>query len=1708
MKKRTFSQSTRVNFSVHCCLVGLLLSLAIVFSYLFLPLATSASVASGPSTGKAATPGQPVTQQPQAAPLVVNPGRLIFGVGGVLNGLLMTNTDGTNAVNLTDSGAAIIQHPSVSAQTGMIAFDAQSIQITPPLPAQDRRIFVMNGDGSGVRQITFVPNQANPLLTQDFNPEISPDGTKVAFISARTAGQVHQCTNVNQKVNTTNEVFVVNVDGTNLQQVTHATFVDDVNFGCEVSNNYAVAWSSDSQHLAVLGRRKYKFAKINIGVTHMYNSISIDDGDGIAFNFGGLDGVDKEPVKKARIAAPGFIDWSPNSNILFEANLGGANGENAVSIGYLKPESGPANCGVDGGGPGGGGGGGFADCTATQTLMGQIGFGGSTDGQPHGGQIFTEPGGVRYSPDGSGIVIAGASPLAGNNLLPTVFVGTGSNPILPSQGSGHLHSGLAWAPGPAIPTPNQLVLTPNPLVLYSQKTVPVIPTVLDAQGNVIVRAAVWHSGTAGFRCDTAPNQVNCSGSSLGAPDIDFTGQVTWKNREIVGNLCGENGLLRTCMPYFNSQAVPVVTVAASTPTASVHNATPGTFTITRLVNSSGALVINFSLSGTATRNADYSLSQSGNSITMASGQTTATINVQPTGNSFGSGDKTVIFTLQPDPSNTFYVDSLNNAATVTIKDDGPPPAAISLSSIAPNKGGDGGKVTVTIFGTNIKPGATVKLKRLGQADIAGTAASIAPDGTSLTAVLDLTGRARGTWDVVVTNSDNTSATLAAAFAIEQSEGPQVWIDIIGQYTYRSDVTQTFYFVYGNRGDVDAPPTEFRIFLPTPLQLNAIPELDIPGIGSGGTPLVSIDSTGTTMEFAVPKVPANSSYYSPFQLTAPGQIAHTDVQLKADSFGVNGLYDTTAAQIDKSATLTPEFVVDTDTYAKIVQHVSSATFSGSFTSEVFLTSADGPSDSVFNITNDGQNVRFEITANIPTSLLSGLTQATSASKKEMGIRSGTGWTHVVHIGLVPVEVLKTIKATKEAYEAYEGQLKIEDLVDCLLSGNRIDADGADRIKAVASGRLFLRVSIALSEGAGLKVPLPLKPAHFAAVYAVELVDEYGVKKSQSDVFAQELCIGGDLRGDDALFEFCTNFRSGTTEEREEYLRTYLKALAKKCLDTPQSSNVTRTVHVVFARDPNEKDGSQGAGTPQYVSGKEPLRYVISFENLATATAPAQSVVVTDQLDTSKVDLSTLSLGAFNFSSYGAAPLPGLTSYSADLDLRPATNLIARVNAQLDKNTGLLTWRFTSIDPATGQPTTNPLAGFLPPDKNAPEGQGSVTFSVMPKPNLATGTEIRNKARIVFDANAPIDTNEYLNTIDNSLPASHVIPLASNQSSIVFNVRWAGQDTGSGIQSYDIYVSENGGSFTPWLSNTSATSAMFIGLPGKTYSFYSVAHDGAANLEAAKTLGETMTATPSSIVNSIDDARYFVWQHYRDFLSRQPDQSGWDFWTNQITQCGNDTQCIEVKRINVSAAFFLSIEFQETGYLAYLTYKESYGNLPGAPVPVRLEELLPDSQEIGNGVVVGQTGWEQVLESNKQAFMLDFVQRSRFTSAYPTAIPPAQLVDTLYLNAGVTPSASDRTDAINEFGVATTTADSAARARVLRRVTGNAAFRQQEFNRAFVLMQYFGYLRRNPSDAPEPSLDYQGYNFWLTKLNQFGGNFVNAEMVKAFIVSGEYRQRFGP
>jgi hypothetical protein len=284
------------------------------------------------------------------------------------------------------------------------------------------------------------------------------------------------------------------------------------------------------------------------------------------------------------------------------------------------------------------------------------------------------------------------------------------------------------------------------------------------------------------------------------------------------------------------------------------------------------------------------------------------------------------------------------------------------------------------------------------------------------------------------------------------------------------------------------------------------------------------------------------------------------------------------------------------------------------------------------------------------------------------------------------------------------------------------------------------------------------------------------------------------------------------------------------------------------------------------------------------------------------------------------------------------------------------------------------------------------------------------------------------------------------------------------------------------------------PEQTETFFVILQESvtgvalAAPMVAEVSIVDNDTVTPRS--NPIDNREFFVRQHYLDFFDREPDTEGFNFWVGQIAStCDGkalEPACID-QRVNVSGAFFLSIEFLETGFLVYRLQKASFNSLP------RFVPFLHDTQQLDREVIVGSSGWEQRLEQNKQRLLAEWVTRSEFKSRYD-ALTNGQYVDALNSNTGNSLTVQERDALVAALNAATMT-----RADVLRRVAENSEFNRREFNPAFVLMQYFGYLRRDP--------DPSGYQFWLTKLNQFNGDFRRAEMVKAFITSTEYRSRFG-
>lgn len=290
-----------------------------------------------------------------------------------------------------------------------------------------------------------------------------------------------------------------------------------------------------------------------------------------------------------------------------------------------------------------------------------------------------------------------------------------------------------------------------------------------------------------------------------------------------------------------------------------------------------------------------------------------------------------------------------------------------------------------------------------------------------------------------------------------------------------------------------------------------------------------------------------------------------------------------------------------------------------------------------------------------------------------------------------------------------------------------------------------------------------------------------------------------------------------------------------------TTTTPPITPVSSLDPNAIAGPAGASAAQYISSISPAAYTIYFENDPTATAAADQVIVTDQIDLTRFDLTTLTLGPITFPEYPgvvppSVPLQTLSGgqFSTYVTLSPS-NLVAYVTVSLNSTTGLLTWTLQAIDPTTAMRPGDPTLGVLPIG-----GNGSVSFTVRLLPSLTTGTAINDQASVIFDTNAPISTAVWSNTLDVTPPTSSVSALPSTESATSFTVSWSGTDIGSGIQGYMIYVSDSGGPYGKWLTQTMSTSATFVGTAGHTYAFYSAATDFAGNTEAAKASPDTSTS----------------------------------------------------------------------------------------------------------------------------------------------------------------------------------------------------------------------------------------------------------------------------
>ena len=233
-------------------------------------------------------------------------------------------------------------------------------------------------------------------------------------------------------------------------------------------------------------------------------------------------------------------------------------------------------------------------------------------------------------------------------------------------------------------------------------------------------------------------------------------------------------------------------------------------------------------------------------------------------------------------------------------------------------------------------------------------------------------------------------------------------------------------------------------------------------------------------------------------------------------------------------------------------------------------------------------------------------------------------------------------------------------------------------------------------------------------------------------------------------------------------------------------------VVASWDPNEMVGPAGVGEEHYIGPTQTISYRILFENKAEAGDAAYRIRISDELDEDVFDVSTVRFGETSHDGVG---------YSW----------------KMKREGNRLSWDIEGIE--------------LPPNVNAPEGEGFVSFTVDLKPNLTNGTQIKNKATIIFDKNFPIETNEFVNTLDLIAPTTTMSSADISATGDAFNVHCISEDAGSGVGSYLFFVSEDGGEYTYYAQSSTGSIAYPItpGTTAKTYSFYVLATDNVGNVE---------------------------------------------------------------------------------------------------------------------------------------------------------------------------------------------------------------------------------------------------------------------------------------
>jgi Bacterial Ig-like domain (group 3) len=741
-----------------------------------------------------------------------------------------------------------------------------------------------------------------------------------------------------------------------------------------------------------------------------------------------------------------------------------------------------------------------------------------------------------------------------------------------------------------------------------------------------------------------------------------------------------------------------------------------------------------------------------------------------------------------------------------------------IGTVGPVIGGNTGDTTVTISGAGFQSGASCQLALNGTTLTAGTV-SVSSDGTKINCTFSLNGATAGAYDVTITNPNGgASFTRPAAFTVQSGGAPNMWVNIVARSKIRTGVPTTVTVTYGNSGNVDAYMSHLVVTTPANIQSAFVVGVP-PNLPSGmQVPTTSTQGGLNSVRLILPRVPAGSS--GSFQMAITDSTDNDTYNLSAS---IAKPWFTTASSALSALTAAASSFTPTTTCAS---NTAPTNCLGVYLTD--LKTAGATSAQIGAIANTLVSTLQQVEKYGSTPVINGGTTFVPPSSMVTGtliVKGIVSYDNTLEYHISGVPQQNTVPISSNCVN-YAGDPNNANgfLMRCTLTISAPTGTGI----VIAGGSYGIGGSLIPSLDACFTVNQTITGAGFTV---------------NATAGTQFCALNSDL-GDNA-----PKVDEDVIDNTDGFIPTNWPNQNDLKPDGGSTSGSGGTSGGSI--DPNGKTGPQGDGsTSHFVKASGALAYNVYFENEATASLPAAQVVVSDQLDATKVDLSTVTLGPVTFGTNTITPPSGSTGFAITYRPPSVTSYVVRAQGSVDKNAGLLKWTFTTLDPTTNLPPSDPSLGFLPPDTDGVVGQGGVTFNVTPLPAAqTTGTQITNGASVVFDANAAILTPTYLNTLDADAPISAVKALpavetiSGTATTLAFPVAWTGTDKGAGIKSYTIFVADNNGDFIPWQTAVTITTANYTGTAGHTYGFYSIATDGAGNVEAGKVKADTTTVISS-------------------------------------------------------------------------------------------------------------------------------------------------------------------------------------------------------------------------------------------------------------------------